>query len=111
MLLAVGLGIPAAYFLSYFLSVRQRSKALKGGKVAYTLTLSDEGVQVTKGKQRVHFVWDKVTAVYRLPRSICLYTGPHNAFLLPSDQEDEASSRAWVLMAEHLDPQWVKDRT
>ena len=77
-LLAVGLGLPAAYFFTF------------------------QGVSVVKGKQRVSCVWSDIHAVHRLDRCICIYVEARRAFLLPSTDNSEAIRAAWELMAAHL---------
>lgn len=95
-LLLVGLGLPAAYFGNFYHSVRKRAKQLDPREVAYTLTLTEEGVEAEKDGQRVSYSWGQLTEAYRLRRGVCLYAGAKHAFLLPDGD-------AWQRLAAHMD--------
>ena len=103
-LLAVGLGLPAAYFFTFHQSVRRQSAGFTGREAAYTVTLDGQGVCVVKGKQRANCAWRDIHAVHRLDRCICIYVEARRAFLLPSADNSEAIRAAWELMAAHLTP-------
>lgn len=104
-LLVVGLGLPAAYFLSFFLSVRKQERQLKlsAAPAAYTVTLSSEAVSVTDGKRRVEYAWSDIVRVYRIRRSTCLYAAANRAYLLPAgNPHDEA---CWALITRQVPPE------
>ena len=108
-LLAVGLGLPAAYFISFFLSVGKRAKQLKpdGANVAYTVTLSPESAAVTDGKQRAEYAWKDIVFAYRIRKSTCLYVAANRAYLLPAgDRHDE---ECWALITRQVPPERRKD--
>jgi len=109
-LLAVGLGLPAAYFFAFHQSVRRQSARFTGKEAAYTVTLGEQGVTVVKGKQTVRCIWRDVHAVHRLKRCICIYADAHRAFLLPSSGNSEAIRTAWALMTAHLTSEQLFDR-
>jgi hypothetical protein len=102
-LLAVGLGLPFVYILSFYLSVRTESKRLKlkGAPVAYTVALSDLGITVTSGTQQVSYPWAEIRHVYRIVRSTCLYVQENQAFLLPRGEE-RAEEKLWNLLCTHI---------
>lgn len=87
-LLAVGFGVPAVYFGTFFRSLSLQSKALKlnSAAVAYTVQLDERGIHVTGGKSakdHAAFTWEQVFGVFEQPGCIYLYVSPRQAFLLP----------------------------
>ena len=84
-LLAVALGLPAAWLLSFFLSVRGQARAqgLGGGKYVYTLDLREGELAVDNGRERACYPWAQIFRVYRRPDAAYLYVTPQRAFLLP----------------------------
>lgn len=99
-LLAVGLGLPAAYILFFLYSVHKKSKQLdlKNAPEAYTVTLTPELVVVTAGKERAEYTWKEILYAYRIRHSTCLYVGANRAYLLPrSDRREE--DRRWALIS------------
>ena len=93
-LLAVGLALPAAYFLSFLLSVRRQCRQLDGRTAAYVLTLGKTGLTATKGEAKHVCSWEKLYAVYYLKNSICLYTDRQHAFLVPKGCGEELYAMA-----------------
>lgn len=108
-LLAVALGLPAAYFLNYFFSVRAQGKKLDGGggKAAYTLFLDGEGVRVTQGENAVEFSWEALLCAYRVKGCVYLYAAERKAFLLP---ERCGGDRAWEMLRKHMAEEKLFDR-
>ena len=104
-LLGVGILLPLAYLLSFFLSVRRQSRLLDPKKPAYTLLLGEEGLVVTKGKQTVEAKWESLYAAYRLRRSICLFVDAQHSFLLPRGCGEEKFALAWSLVEQHMAPE------
>lgn len=103
-LLAVGLGLPAAYILFFLYSVHKKSKQLdlKNAPEAYTVKLSPELVVVTAGRERAEYTWKDILYVYRIRHSTCLYVGANRAYLLPiSDQREE--DRLWALISQRVE--------
>ena len=97
-LLVVALGLPAAWLLSFFLSVRRqaRDQGLAGGKYVYTLDLGEKELAVDNGHERASYPWGRIFRVYRRPDAACLYINPQRAFLLPyscAGEEGEAVAR------------------
>lgn len=102
-LLVVGLGLPAAYVLSFFLSVRRQEKALKaaGSPVAYRLRLEEEGLSARQGEQEERCPWNQVVEAWRLRRCMCVYVDEGRAYLLPPRDEEEGE-RLWAFLTGHL---------
>lgn len=102
-LLVVGLGLPAAYVLSFYLSVRRQEKALKaaGCPVAYRLRLEEEGLRVRQGEREECCPWAQAAGAWRLRRCLCVYVDERRAFLLPAEDEGE-EERLWAFLAAHL---------
>lgn len=101
-LLVVGIGLPAAYFASFFASIRQQNRrmGLDKPKAVYTVTLDGGGVHVDAGGQHMDHPWDALYRAYRRPDAVYLYPSPKQAYLLPfADTDPEA---LWALLAAHL---------
>lgn len=98
-LLAVGLGLPAAYVASFLLSVRERGKALSGDRIAYTLHFKDEGVRAVTGQQQADYPWEQLYRAYRVRGCIYLYVSAQRAFLLPEGPQSQA---AWDMLERHI---------
>lgn len=97
-LLIVALGLPGAWLLSFFLSVRRQAKdqGLAGGKYVYTLDLGEKELAVDNGHERAAYPWGQIFRVYRRPDAAYLYINPQRAFLLPyacAGEEGEAVAR------------------
>lgn len=101
-LLVVALGLPAAWFLSFYLSLRKQAQAagLSGGKYAYTLELhdDDQGITVDKGAEHAAYSWEQVFHVYRSKTASYLYITPQRAFLIPHDCVKGGGERLWELV-------------
>lgn len=84
-LLTVALGLPAAWVLSFFLSVRRQAEdqGLGGGKYVYTLELGAKELAVDNGRERASYPWEQVWRVCRRPDAAYLYITPRRAFLIP----------------------------
>jgi len=109
-LLAVGLLLPAAYLLTFFLSVRAKEKRLRaaGSPVAYTLHLTEEGLDVSAGKEHLRFSWVDLDAVYRIKGCVCLYVGSNKAYLLPTEGL-ENNSGLWSWLRQKVPAQRIHD--
>ena len=114
-LLVVGLGVPAVYFGTFFRSLNLQSKTLKLQKaaVAYTVTLTEAGIQVTGNHPHggnASFLWDQIFGVYQRPGCIYLYVSPRQAFLLPEDCADASPEELHKILAAHLKPEKIHAR-
>ena len=110
-LLGVGLILPLVYLLSFFASVRKKSRTMDGKTPAYTLELTAEGLDVKKGEQALHAAWGDLCAAYRLKNSICLYTDSQHAFLLPRSCGEERFNAAWQLIEKSIAPGKRRDHS
>ena len=101
-LLCVGLGLPAAYYLSFFLSLKAQCKKMKLDKprLAYSLTLDKSGLGVSNEKERASYAWDKVFAAHRVKNCVYIYITPQNAYLLPDGCADTDDDVLWALLCE-----------
>lgn len=99
-LLAVALGLPAAWFLSFFLSVRAqaRGQGLGGGKYVYTLELGERELCVDNGRERAAYPWDRIFRAYRRPDAVYLYVAPQRAFLIPCGCAESGGEKLWRLI-------------
>lgn len=107
-LLTVGIGLPAVYFGSFFLSVHRQKSGYTGKEAVYSIRLNENGFAVTKGKQSAEWKWDKVISVHRMKRCICIYTGKHQAFLIPLTNKNGTDSSVWALITSHVDSARIK---
>lgn len=110
-LLAVGLGLPLVYFLTFFYSVYKQAKQLKGKKapLAYTLELSQEQLAVIIGEQRTEYQWSDILYVYRIRRSTCLYVAVNRAYLLPAADDHREEEKRWAFLCEHISDKKRRD--
>lgn len=91
-LLLVGLGLPAAYIVNFYVSLKQQARRLKldGKRIVYTLRFQPEGVAVNSGKEETQFSWEQIHHAYRAAGCTYLYAAPRKAFLLPHGEQGEA---------------------
>lgn len=110
-LLAVGLGLPIVYFLTFFYSVYKQARQLKGKKapLAYTVELSPDQIAVTAGEQRQEYRWEDILYVYRIRHSTCVYISRSRAYLLPADDDGREEEKRWALLCEHVSDKKRRD--
>lgn len=106
-LLAVGLGLPLAYLLSFSLSLRRQMRRmdLSGERIAYTLRLEPCGVHVTAGTEAADYPWETVHMAYRASGCDYLYVSAGRAYLLP---HGPSSEKVWTLLQSALPPEKLK---
>lgn len=107
-LLLVGLGLPAVYFLSYYLSVRGQAKSLDAnqGKSVYAIQLGSETVQITTEKEQAEYKWDKLLCAYRVKDCIYLYATAQRAFLIPVRAD---ADRVWGMAQNNMPSERIFD--
>jgi len=102
-LLAVGIGLPVVYFVSFLHSIDQQNRrmglAAKDVEV-YTVGLNADGIHVQTKDQHMDHTWESVYRVYFRKAAAYLYPSDKQAYLLPYADTDEDVLRA-VLTA-HL---------
>lgn len=104
-LLAAGLGVPAAYFLSFFLSLRAqaRKEGLAQPKHVYTLELRDGGgISVDNGREHADYPWEQVFRAYRGAHATYLYLSPRRAFLIPHECVKGGADSLWELVGRRV---------
>lgn len=104
-LLAVGLGLPLVYFISFFNSIRQQNRrmGLTQPKDVYTVTLDGQGVHVDAGEEHMDHPWDSIYQAHLRPDAVYLYPSPKQAYLLPHADTDPGILRQ--VLATHLPPE------
>lgn len=103
-LMAVGLGLPLVYFLSFFQSLNKQITAndlLRPRKV-YTVHVEDDGIRVENEKEQAHYSWNQVHHAYRDTLAIYLYITPQRAFLLPGDCIPDSPDALWNQITQAL---------
>lgn len=105
-LLVAGIGIPAVYFLNFFLSLRRqaRQEGLSPARHVYTLDLgdADSGITVDNGHEHVVYPWEQVFHVYRSASASYLYITSQRAFLIPHDCVKGGADALWKLLEARL---------
>lgn len=111
-LLAVGLGLPAAYFVNFFLSVKNQGGRLGGenAPIAYTVRLREEGVLAEQGRDRMELGWQQLHGAVRLEHSVCIYVTPRQAYLLPGEAGEKDGGEIWAWVREHMPEEKQTDR-
>ena len=106
-LLVVGLGLPLAYLLSFYLSLRRQMKRmdLRGERIVYTLRLEPGGVHVTAGTETADYPWESIYMAYRVSDCDYLYVSAERAYLLP---RGASSEKVWQLLQSALPPEKLR---
>ena len=109
-LLGVGLLLPAVWLGMFFSSVRRQAgrSGLSPDKAQYFVTLSEEKIFVSKGKETADFPWQDAVLARRVRGCIYLYVSPTRAFLLPDSEKTE---QAWKIITAMLDPGKIQVKT
>ncbi|MBR5226406.1 MAG: YcxB family protein [Clostridia bacterium] len=107
LLLIIGLGLPAAYFLHYEfqLSTQVRRLRIKKPRPAYFVSISEAGVRVVNNMAREEpllLSFDQIHAVYRRPDAVYLYHAENRAFILPAKDASVSLASLWDLLAANL---------
>ncbi|MDO4337801.1 MAG: YcxB family protein [Eubacteriales bacterium] len=100
-LLIIGLGLPAVYFLNFLSSVREQAKRMKlsSTPTVYTLSFSPNGFSASSAKERMHYSWERICRVYSRKNCAYVYTDNGRAYLLPFRLD--ASAEAVRLLEEN----------
>ena len=102
-LLIVGVGLPCAYFLNFFLSLNKQT-AGNGPRLVYTLNLTEaaKGICVRNGSERAAYGWADVYHAYRDTLAAYLYITPDRAFILPYACAKEGADALWAFLCRML---------
>jgi len=108
-LLGIGLLLPAVWLGMFFSSVRSQAgrSGLSPDKAQYFVTLSDEKIFVSKGKETADFQWQDAVLARRVRGCIYLYVSPTRAFLLPDSEKTE---QAWTIITAMLAPEKIQNK-
>ncbi|MDO5112713.1 MAG: YcxB family protein [Clostridia bacterium] len=103
-LLGVGLGLPATYFLNFYLSLQAQCKKMRldQPRLAYTLTFTPVGVHASTEREQADYAWEQLYRAYRVEGCTYLYPIPARVFLLPEGQADAPDDALWVMLQERL---------
>ncbi len=107
LLLIIGLGLPAAYFLHYELQLagQVRRLGIKKPRPAYFVTLTSEGVRVVNNMVKeapLILSWQQVHGAYRRPDAVYLYHTENRAFILPAKDASVSLPTLWDTCCAHL---------
>lgn len=114
-LLIIGLGVPLAYFGSYFALLKKRVDKLKiktTKRHAYCVTLSEDAgmrVQTPKGEETA-YPWDGIHKAYLLPNAVYIYPEVSKAYILPKEQAGDSFQDIWRLICDSLPPERRKEQ-
>lgn len=106
-LLAVGFGLPIAYFINFFKSVSLQIRKLRlaAPQPVYTVTLTEapDGIQVvTKNGETAQYRWDSIYGVYQGKNCAYLYVQNSRAYLLPDRDTADKSEELRSLLDKHI---------
>ena len=106
-LLAVGLLLPACYFLSFYLQMNDQVRRLgiKKPKPVYSLVIGRSDIHITndmKEEDEVVLPWGNVMGVWRDRRATYIYANAARAFILPDGQSDCSPAELWDFAAQCL---------
>ena len=104
-LLAVGLGMPVVYFITFFSSLKRITKGqdLNPPRLVYTLDISDgDSFSVRNDKEEARYDWRKTYAAYRDNDCVYLFITQDKAFLLPESCAAEGFDALWSLIREKV---------
>ncbi len=107
LLLVIGLGLPAAYFLHYEmqLATQVRRLGIKKPCPVYFVSLTDDGVRVVNNMAKeapLTLPWDQVHGAYRRADAVYLYHAENRAFILPAKDASVSLASLWDVFAAHL---------
>lgn len=107
-LLVIGLGIPVAYFYTFFSSVKKQVAAqnLNPPRLVYTLDLTEkkDGIFIADDKNQVNYKWKDVYKVYKNKDCTYLFMNKERAFLIPHSCVSNEVDTLWTLLQKQIDP-------
>jgi hypothetical protein len=104
-LLCIGLGLPAIYFSSFYITLRDNMKKHQLPRLAYTLKLTDKEVHIHSAinkDEELSLQWSQLFAAYRVKGAVYLYVLPIRAFILPDGQADVPDDDLWAFIQTRL---------
>ena len=106
-LLGVGLLLPAAYLLSFLLSVNKQCKGISPKKIVYSLRFYEDYFDVLKSKEKASYPWKKLFRAYRTKHGVYLYVQPRHAFIVSDETDLDA---IWHEIRSHLRRDQIHER-
>jgi hypothetical protein len=103
--LAVGLGFPAVYFISFFSTLRENIIKYCLPRQVYTVQLRDKDVHIASminQNEELTLPWDTLHMAYRVKSAVYLYVLRGRAFLLPDGQADVPDDELWAFLQEKM---------
>lgn len=93
-LLTIGLGLPAIYFINFLWSIKTqiRRLGLNEPQFVYTVTLTEasDGIEVvTINGNTSRYDWSSIDGIYQRKNCIYLYVQSNHAYLLPDSNTAE----------------------
>lgn len=105
-LLAVGLGMPAVYFSTFFSSLQKEIKKqkLKSPRLVYTVELTDkpDGIFIRNKTEKATYKWEQVFHAYHDKNATYLFLSAMQGFILPHDCAPTGSDALWNLLTSQL---------
>lgn len=112
-LLAVGLGMPAVYFGTFFSSLKKQVQAyrLQCPQLVYTLELTAKanGISISNDREHADYEWKSVFHVYRDKEATYLFMTPDRAFILPHSCIAEGPDELWKLISKKVSKERCTD--
>lgn len=107
-LLGIGLLLPGVWLGMFFSSVRRQARrsGLSRDKAQYYVTLSDEKIFVSKGRETAAFQWPEAVLARRVRGCIYLYVSPTRAFLLT---DGDKTAQAWEIITANMAPEKIQN--
>lgn len=106
-LLVIGLGIPVAYFYTFFASLKKQVAAqnLNPPRLVYTLDLTEkeDGIFIKDDKNQVNYKWMDVYKAYRNKDCTYLFMNQDRAFLIPHACVSDKVDDLWNLLQTQID--------
>lgn len=109
-LLCLGLGMPASWFIRFYqgLGAQVKRNGLETPKLVYNVLLLPEGVQqwmkdgTDKAGKSPVVSWDKVFGAWRTGDAVYLYVLPNRALLLPEGGIPVSQEEVWQYLKAYL---------
>lgn len=105
-LLAVGLGMPAVYFSTFFSSLHKeiKNQKLKPARQVYTLELTGQpdGIFIRNKTEKATYKWEQVFHVYKDKNATYLFLSAQRGFILPHECVPNGGDSLWELITSML---------
>lgn len=104
LLLIIGIGLPVLYLINFNRSISQEIKKhkLNHNPLVYTLTFTEEELQVLAGDQRANYPWEILYRAYQKSDAIYLYVTPARGFILPYYASKISPENVWNALVKYM---------